>query len=102
MLSYGADGALLEKVPVYATALIIHVPMLSCTWLKENIFNVGYMEGNTFYFLVVYYTLCPRMVHPNTQKVKHVRMPSWMNKELLTELRHPKEAHKWWQHRKVA
>lgn len=51
MLSYGADGALLEKVPVYATALIIHVPMLSCTWLKENIFNAGYMEGNTFCFI---------------------------------------------------
>lgn len=51
MLSYGADGALLEKVPAYATALIIHVPMLSCTWLKENIFNAGYMEGNTFLFI---------------------------------------------------
>lgn len=43
------------------------------------------------------------MFHPNTQEVKEsVKMLSWMNKELLTELRHPKEAHKWWQHRKVA
>lgn len=53
MLSCGVDGALLEKVPAYATALIIHVPMLSCSWLKENIFIVGYMEGNTF--LVIFW-----------------------------------------------
>lgn len=53
MPSCGAGGALMEKVPVYATALVIHVPMLSCTWLKENIFDVCYMKGN--YFLVIFW-----------------------------------------------
>lgn len=55
MLSCGGDGALLEKVLIYVTALIIHVPMLSCTWLKENIFNVGYMKVNSFLVIFWYF-----------------------------------------------
>ena len=81
MLYYWADVALLEKVPVYATALINHMPMLSYPWFKTFLMQVIWKEILFLLVFFIYYTLCPRMVHPSIQKVKQKWQDACMDEQ---------------------
>lgn len=69
MLYYWADVALPENVPVYASALINHVPMLSYPWFKKNISNEGYILFFLGFFFYLLYSMPKNGLsqHPESQ-----------------------------------